>query len=696
MRLALGLVLALASSLAACEGRLYPIGAQCGPTSTDPRCGSGADAGTDAGADGSACVGDGGCVGVTLQLPLVQSGTLSTTRELRIGGTFASATISLRADRATGTTWTSEEGFVLGASAGTAPSTGRPAPFTDGSHVVELAAGAGTYTASDTSLGDASREDLVVEAVFRASPSSTLVHKQDATAGYRFDVDGTLGLGLSVKDANGATLRIAGPTLVDGAFYHCLGFVGRSASGDAGGRILCNGRAGSAVDVHALASLSSSAPLRVGGDASTASAATALAYAAVYTGDGLFVGASDAAAAMATAARLRFARLVGVEPSAALGTPLPRLDVRASAATLDLLDQGVRRLFLVGEDWPRIACRPDGLGSRFCGYLGEATSDRAFPGATEATGWSATALGVTADQALDGYGLATLDALVPTAAATSHELSNSRAYGGQRLAFSFFVRAGSKSVVGATDSSSGVALYDLAAGAVASAPSGVTAALESYGNGLFRCVYASSPPSGTVTHRVLALADAGGGTWAGDGSTVSHFVGGLEVEIGEPYPTSPMRAGARAPDRLTYEAGDGNLPSGTIRFEADVLLPDAPRSVDQTFVNVNRAGSFDDEVGFFLSVPSESVALSARVSGMGSFGTSHTTRIGDGRWHPVAAAFRPGLAETSVDGLVQSYVPPASASLPTGLDRIDVGHSIAASGPVNGLVRYVTIRSNPP
>jgi hypothetical protein len=639
--------------------------------------------------------GEGGCDGLTFVLPLDASGP-SLLADLEIGASVYAPALRLDGQNALVDRWVATRGADLPrAPAGPAPALDLPAPFTDGTRAVGFAPGGAVYAAADASAFDLGEGSAVIEIVFRAAADTELFDKKDDLVGHRLALGADGSLWWSVGDG-ATTASVASTPLTSGAWHHCLLYLTRLTATDARGRIDCNGQPGPSVTLGDLGALGSAAALEVGGDGPAAEPSQ-IAELALFPSPAPFAPAAELDAVLDEASARRFAALTGVLPELARGAPLALGAGRTSAAYLDLAEGATdpRRLFLVGAHWPRIACRVGGDGARFCGYLVEQQSTSAYGGATEAADWTAEALTTTPDAMAFPDGTARMDALIADASIGAHVLSRGGDFAGSRQAFSFFARRGSSAFIGASIGAEGLAIYDLEAGEVVSAPAGVEAALEPWGDGLYRCVYLVDVPEGALEHRIHLVADAAGAAFAGDGTTPTTYVAAIQVEPNLGYPSSLIPEGGRDRDRLGFRADDGNLPpGGPIHFEARVLVPTSTRLTDQTVLNLSQGRSFDDQMNLFLAARG-SFEFDARANGEAQWGFQHPANPFDGLPHRVAATVDLPALGLVVDDAEVTFTPTGSVA-PEGLDFIDVGQSDHAAGPLEGLIQGVRIGPEAP
>jgi hypothetical protein len=662
------------AGLTGCPSSRYLIGALCPPDAggvSDPRCAGGVDAGA----------------GVTFAVAFDHSGATLLDDHLAVASGPVAATLRLRGEAASATGWTTEAGAVLGRATGT-PTTALDAPFNDETRAVELAPDAPSYGAADGTLGAVGADDFALEIVIRAAAGARVLDKRAGGVGWSLQADATGVLALSLQDGTGASAQVTSEPLIEGAWYHCLYWVTRAAGG---ARADCDGRAGTATTVT-LGSLDAATPLTLGG-----AARPRVAHVALYR---VAPGGLGAATTWLDVGARRFAALTGALPSVAHGTVLPRPGLRATAAYLDLQATAgaPRRLFLVGLDWARVVCRTDDAGTHDCGYLSEARRARVAP--VDPAAWTAAALSVVADPSLVVDGAPSVVGLVAEAASTPHTLSFTGTFGANRQVLSFFARAAAGGSVGVSVAGSALAVFDVSAGTVVSAPAGVRATIEPWGNGIFRCACAFDAPATAVTYVVHVLGPAAAEPFAGDGATVDVSLGGLQIDVAATYAGSPLAVKDQAADQLTFVADDGNLPAGTtVSVDLRTILPAGPHLTlvppDQAVLNLNRGGTFDDQVQLFVTGDGGKLKFWGLSGGVTHWTFDHPTSLVDGAIHAIHAAWTTSTARVVIDQVADSQ--PAIVTSPTAfaLDRIDVGFSMTSSGALEGLVAGLRIAGTP-
>jgi hypothetical protein len=671
--------LALAFAAAACTRNPYFIGSVCPAADTsvdvDPRCATISPT-PDGGTPDGGMTPDGGA---TFVVDLAHSGT-SLLGPLPLASGPVQPTLWLRGEHATATGWPAEGGGTLGRGAGL-PVTGMEAPFNDGTAAVGLPADAAAYVAADVALGAAGMDDFALEIVLRAAPGATIFSKSAGAVGWslRTNAGGQLVLALGDGDATHA-VEIASSGLTAGAWYHCLFWASRAA----GGQAFCDGQAGTLVTLPALATLDApAATLAAGGGAAVRVADLALFRVAA--------GGLGAAPSWPAVASRRFVTVAGAYPRVAgvMAAPVAGIKIRESEAYLDLqaVAGAARRLFLVGADWPRVACRTDVNGKHGCGYLSETQRTRLAPG--DASAWQAAGVTLAPSAVLFADGEPRMTALIPSMATTTHTLSFTGTLGGARQVFSFFVHRDGAARVGASVGTIGTAVFDLVAVTASSPTAKTSTTIEPWGGDLFRCTYAFDPPNGPTTYSVRLQDAAGAETFAGTGAAAVE-IAGLQVDVDHVFAASLLGADMQPSDRLIF-AAVGNLPPGpSTTISASVMLPAGTRLIDEAIVNINHGGSFEDQVQLFMRGDKGLMKFWGLHNNLARWSFDGASVV-DGAQHDVVASWNATSALLLVDGVGMPMPVMAMNPAPVGLDQIDVGFSESSSGWLEGLVSGLQI-----
>jgi hypothetical protein len=604
---------------------------------------------------------------------LDRSGVSQLPVELTLPGRTVRPLERLHGRAAKDAVWTAEVGGELRRGTGV-PTLDLEAPFTDDTRAVGLATGLPSYAAVASATGKVGSGDVVFEVVLRATAGARLFGTVAGADSWGWDLFGASNGALALiveAGASGAAVEAMSVPLVEGAWYHCLAFVSRRDVS----RIDCNGRAGSATDLRVLGELEGAPTLTAGGGTASGRVALLAIYEVPPGGLGPPAGWGEIGAR-------RFAAMTG-----AGGRISPRAGLRDSPAFLDMQRAvgAARRVFLVGPDWPRVACRSDAANERQCGYLSEPARDRLVPASARA--FTASELGVETGPAPFADGETLMEALVPSTATAPHTLTATSRFDAAHHVFSFFARAGAASRVAASAGGLGEALFDVGAGTVVSAPAGVDARIEAWGGGLFRCAYGFDPSPGPTTYVVRVLD-------AGDGVTAAVHVAGLQVDVGLRAPASPLAADLQAADHLAFVPNDGGLNAvGPVSFALRVLAPAAPRRTDQPILNLNLAGLSEDQVQLFVAGPSGRLEYTGVGAGMPRWTIEHETTLADGRWHVLEGGWSTTSAEVAISGVVQVEATQAGAAAAAAFDQIDVAFSPQSSDHLEGLVAGLRIET---
>ncbi|HTA21473.1 MAG TPA: hypothetical protein VK989_19410 [Polyangia bacterium] len=664
------LVLAQVWAGGSCTNNPYVIGEVCPivDASADPRCAT-SNAGT------------------TLAVDFGTSGTSQPGALVLASGEVVEPTWRLFGQGASATGWTADRGGSL-TSTGVAVANDA-APFSDATRAAVLAA-TPTYVAGDATTGAVGADDFALEVVLRAAAGTTVLDKRAGATGWALRETTAGVLTLELDDGASPVVTVSSEALTTNAWYHCLFWVSHGVSA----RVDCDGSAGTPVTMPALGALDSATKIAAGGGTPVEIAEVALfSVKAGHLGDpSTWLGVGGR----------RFAKLTGTDPKIAGGSATPAPGIRGSEAYLDLQSVGgSRALFLVGADWPRVACRVDAKGARVCGYLSEPARTRLAPADPRA--WVANELTLAEGGPAFPDPLVRFETLVPSATNAAHTLSFTGMLGAARQIFSFFVNAsGAASArLEASAGGAGTAVFDVVAGTVVTPPTAVGAAgssatIEAWGGGTFRCSYVFTAAAAPATYALRLVDATGNDTFAGAGAgTIA--VAGLQVDVGLAYAGSLLGVSplgkVQPSDRLTFLA-EGNLPTGaSTSVSVSVLLPTGVRLTDQAMVNINNGGTFEDQVQLFVRGDTGRAGFWG-LSTMGThwtFDAPATSPVTDGARHTVVGSWNASLARLAIDTTSTTQAQMMAGAPPIPLDQIDVGFSEASSGALEGLVGSLAI-----
>ena len=590
------------------------------------------------------------------ELPLSRAGTGVWGDRVIAGGVSRTPALVLRGEDASASRWLPRTGGALVARDAR---TGTRGPFTDATRAAETS----SAFVSEGELARFAGADVLVEVVLRAAPDADVLRAVSASRALTISSDASGALSLSIG-AGGAASVLSTRALVEGAWYHVI--------------FELHDRQPSAVHVNAVRADAPSV-VRVGGEEGHAITVGGRGEAAIAW---LAVVPWGDVALDASASLERFAQLTGVVPSVAGGAPLPTLLERDSVAFVDLVeDAGARRLHLVGEHWPRIACRPDASGAVFCGYLveaGTARFDLPFD-VREARVLRASVEELARERSVGAH--VPMIAVRGTAEEDTHGVG-AEIGGGGTLVISFFARLGSAHEVELHVDGLGDAQFDTTLGTARTAEV-FTVSIEPFGAGLARCtVVARDLPDARRAIEVRAVIDRGA-RFVGDGSVLFE-VGGLQLEGNRVSATSLVHVGGRAEDRLVFSAMDNVPADGTGHIRARVLAQRGERIHDQAVVNVSRAASPDDQLNLYVSTPGN-VLFVGSDDGVIEWLLPNDTVVSDGLAADIEASWAPGVARLVVRG-VEARADVDGSVIVADHDRLAIGWTGSTSGVADGLV----------
>ncbi len=665
------LVLAQVWAGGSCTNNPYVIGEVCpsvavgADASADPRCGV-------------------SNTNTTLAIDFGTSGTSQLGPLTLPSGDVVVPTWRLLGQGASAAGWTAADMGGALASTGVAVANDA-APFSDATRAAVLAV-TPTYVAGDATTGAVGGDDFALEIVLRAAAGATVLDKRAGATGWALRETTAGVLTLELDDGAMPVVAVSSEPLTTNAWYHCLFWVSHGVSA----RVDCDGRMGTPVTLPALGALDSATKIAAGGGTSVEVAEVAL-FRAPRNGLG------DPSTWLGVGGR-RFAKLTGTDPKIAGGSATPAPGIRGSEAYLDLQSVGgPRALFLVGADWPRVACRVDKNGARVCGYLSEPERTSLAPADPRA--WVASDLTLAERGPAFADPLVRFETLVPSTTNAAHTLSFTGMLGAARQIFSFFVNAtGAPSArLEASAGGAGTAVFDVVAGTVVTQPTavGASATIEAWGGGTFRCSYVFVAAAAPSTYALRLVDASGNDTFAGAG-TGTIAVAGLQVDVGLAYAGSLLGVSnpkVQPPDRLTFVA-DGNLPTGaSTSLSVTVLLPPGARLTDQAMVNINNGGTFEDQVQLFVR-GDNGLAGFWGLSTMGThwtFDAPATSSVTDGARHTIIGSWNASLARLAIDATSTTQAQMMAGAPAIPLDQIDVGFSEASSGALEGLVGSLEI-----
>lgn len=340
-------------------------------------------------------------------------------------------------------------------------------------------------------------------------------------------------------------------------------------------------------------------------------------------------------------------------------------------------------LATVANDTPRVDYDPDGS---VAGLLIERAATNKIIRSEDLTdaAWTKNACSITANAATAADGTLTADKIVEDVANAEHRVRQTLATAaGDTVSYSTFAQKAERSIIElrlldqASVGDLAAAWYDLNAGTVSAtialgATTGLVATIEQWLGGIYRCTL-TAKPNGTMVNCIvdtfLCTASGGSPIYLGNG-TSGAYVWGEQFESG--IPTSYIKTlGAtvtRAADRISRVlGGEFSQLRGTVF--AECRLGDGNNAANQFIVD---HGDGTNNNGATLFSATNGTARMSINSGGGFAGLAFTAvAIPDGAKVKIAGAWQLNDVSIARDGTLGT--PDASAPLPIGLARVDLG-----------------------
>ena len=480
-------------------------------------------------------------------------------------------------------------GATLALQAGTAPSYNQGSVLNGLCDDSALFNGGGYYLCGDTTTGNVSTDDIVVELVFKLKkafrlPDGTFAAKRSTGVGWQLfaNISGELSFTLVDEDGSITTASSALDTY-DDTWYHAMAFADRSGSC----QIYINGLAdGAAVDISATEKTLDAAVAFAFGADSVGTAETLL-----YSSVAYFAMWHSAAwldtHLQTTVAASRFAALTGSYLNLADGTALPTTTTRACCGYLTKYNiaTGYSKLYLVGSGWLRQESYEFGSGAYRYGYLAEQAAENLIPESEDfETTWVALDAGDIIDTGIAGPdGRLAASGLIADATDGQHGLVVS--VGNLRVethTHSVFAKPGNKNWILLYDFNTTCGCYfNVATGAIGTVAGTLVdqRITGPYFGGFYRCEISFTGT--TAEHAVLVQsADADGNEeFAGDGATVNTYIWGAQCELGEKATSPIISVGGgttRQADVLNFNYDNFSLgPDDECRIEFEVKFASA-------------------------------------------------------------------------------------------------------------------------
>lgn len=640
--------------------------------------------------------GDGRSIGryETFRSALSISGQRFLPQALTVNGETSLPTFLYTADQISGTTWTAAvSGDLTQAGGGSDPTLDQGSPLGIGGGVdtsVLYAAGK-HHEAATSGVNNLTTRDIIFAGVTRMPTTAALgrimaKYLNTSNGLYLIQSHPSGHISASVGDGT-TTVTINSAALTPGAWYIWVLVLDKSGSG----QWHINGIAsGSAASIATVGSLSSSVLFTIG----TAINGTPFNDHVGLVGCWEF---DDVGTHVQTAVAVEMRnRICGVYPQLAFGTPNPTVVTRSTEAYLRRDDE----LFLVGENWPRIAQWDDANGDQMRGYWSEdgATQYQSFSNELDNAAWSKTGTAsVTANDAIAPDGNLAADKVELPASAD--QVLNSDVLTGDidlDMAVGFWIKR-----ISTTGS------LELRHAAHGSTNGHWTIDMSGLPDAWVRITRASP--------YIAVLTEFDTGDIAGNGRVGVIFyrgaapdvavnfhhwnsqseIGKLEVGSDIVVPsTSPV---SRVADVLTYKGDDGNLDRGGVgsaqrgSVVCDVLIPahDTPGTAPVTAWALSDGGASTERIYLFAS--SGDVPIFRAVQTSEQWQVIGTTDITDGVKKRLQANYAINDAQLRVNGVSEGT--PATSGTPSDdLDKISIGADNADAFNLQGLISNFVIK----
>lgn len=301
--------------------------------------------------------------------------------------------------------------------------------------------------------------------------------------------------------------------------------------------------------------------------------------------------------------------------------------------------------------------------------------------------WTKTRLTVSADAALAGDGLQTLDRLIESTDNDTHEVSQEVAdlAPDQTLYGSVELKAnGRNAQLEIADPDSGGNYvrcnFDLSAGTVGTAANGgngtgAAGTIESLGGGNYRCTLSGTPnSSGADSRFTVRLLSGTTASYTGDGAQGVH-AGKADLGTAPGYYVATTTAAAAGPDLRLYDSGSANVypvvyPANAVEWEDDAFFTGRPTAEDwenlvQQAVHIVESGVLTNgqDLGIYATHWLVELADAANAAGHVDIGRVFL----GGAWQPtrhagegvILGAVHPTITDVALNG-AESYDPIAA------------------------------------
>jgi hypothetical protein len=568
------------------------------------------------------------------------------------------------------------------------------------------------FQANNNAFADITTEDFIFELVFKAGVTDLirLIDKRHTISpfpGYLIQLNATT-LRIFI-DAGASDASFNTAALTSNMWLHAICFADRNGSG----QWYVNGATSGAAGVisGASGSLASTSNFTV---AATPAGLTPydsnISYCALYKhAAGWFPSDAAGLAAQLVIAEQRASLFWGWRPYMARGTAVPTVRTRASNAYIDKVEGSGRRLYLIGNNVPRICSRLDTNGKILKGYLSEVQITNLILRSEEIddAAWTTvanrTSVTNTSTTTLPNGITSVNDVLHEDAtAANTHHISVTAVVAfanATKYIFSVFAKAINRNWIALYSTNNGVpvsAFFNLSTGVIGTLLN-ATAGIEGWGNGWYRCWAVWTTTAAHNAYLRCYIGEADNDTTFNGLDQDSVYLWGFQCEAGVDYPTSYMPTAAtaviREEDSLRYKGNDGNLGGVGSNMMGEIKVKELSlggSSITSSIVDITFDGSSGSRILLYTAGGSGQFRIisASPIGNAGSVNDVDGSR--NNTIYNVEAKYKINSERLYKDN-IEVGIEDTDCGIPTLLSRIDVGQLLSSTSQFNGLLADIEI-----
>ena len=568
------------------------------------------------------------------------------------------------------------------------------------------------------SFGDITTEDFLIEIIFKADKTQSspcFASKMKDGTGWSLGMvgSGDSRLALTIAINNSTAICYTDPTNIvieTDAWHHALVFVNRNISGLNGCVFFVNGVFAGATteDFSALpGSLSNDGIFTIGGQDVVDNLLfnSNIAYCTMWKKDNWFADGNageDAYDQFFLESKRRFGNMTGAGlryPSNNFAPFNPRLTIANVVKT----EGSAKKMYPVGRWWTRAEKRTDSNSTAMHGLLIEnaATNQWAYSSTTANWGIVNCTMGA-AITTPDGK--SSICSLVANNTNGYHYVWQGCTFGVvDRYTISIFAQKGDRRYIAINAGwiTNATAWFDLQDGVVGTVLAGVKDTLiENYGNNWYRCSMMIDNPSNAYRTPEIFPTNVNAAPvyafFAGDGSTISQYMWGLQVEQNY-YPTSYFPTGASAAARgydLPLFFNSENLLSSSLgTATADVLIPNHDSGNLNIFNMDNNSITGTSTIALAIS-SSDKAEIVATTVPDGTQVITGSADITNNVIHTIKETWKTNDVRLYVDG-TQVTTTISTITAPPTFDYIRLGASHLNTNQLNAIMSNIKVYKRP-